>query len=64
MQTRSGSGTPRGQPAFNALSLGQELSGAGADATNNFDFSAFEDVVNNGNPIEDPPSDFDVDPIL
>jgi len=36
----------------------------GAGGVDKFDFSAFEDVVGNGKPIEDPPMDFDVDPIL
>jgi hypothetical protein len=60
MQTRSGSVTPR---SFSAKSLEQDLSGVG-DAVNKFDFSAFEDVANNGKPVEDPPVEFDVDPIL
>ena len=46
------------------MSLGNELSGATSDGVDKFDFSAFEDAANNGTPIEDPPTDFDVDPIL
>ena len=59
MQTRSGSGTPR---SFNAKSLEQDISGS-ADQPK-FDFSAFEDVAAGGNPVEDPPEDFDIDSIL